>query len=102
MENEVLIVNKDFFLEFNQMLITRSLSTHVSIFDLCQKISECLDKLDEENIYLNMDDEGSWNSLTGIYINLAYLIKFLYPLMEQLDASIDAHVKRADKKEFGF
>lgn len=90
-------VDTDYFIEVAQALWSRRQSTKIDYFSLLESmgadITDMTDRLEHLNI---MNCEKSFEDLADknkeFLIKMAILIKFLSPLIEQLDTSIDKHI----------
>lgn len=92
-----LCIDSDYFIEVAQALWSRRQATKIDYFSLIESmgydIKDMSEKLDHLNILnYNEDFDILAEKNKEFLIKMAILIKFLTPLMEQLDTSIDKHI----------
>lgn len=76
-------MDKEFIKNLTLMLRSREESVDLSFYKITSRASECI----------NFE---SLNNLENWAYHVALLLKFLYPMMEQLDALIDDKIKIAE------
>lgn len=102
LDNLNIQIHETYFIEAAQILWSRRGSTKLDVYSIFEKmgqsVNDMMSMLDNpESLKLIEKIEHLAELNKEFLIHLAFLVKFMMPLMEQLDASIDKHIRVVDE-----
>lgn len=86
-------VSSLYFAEMMHLLFTRSMNTEIPFWELIEHLGAHASEILATE---NYEDEGYTESCKCFYLHLGFLIKFLYPMMEQLQMTVDKNIILVD------
>lgn len=108
-QKDYLDVQVGMFNEFASAFSTRMETVQIDIFEVCEKAGhfaklltsaqDLADKTPFSNLLQTHAIEKIKENGMRFFVELAVIVRFLYPMMEQLDASIKKYVEYDDLKE---
>lgn len=91
-ENTYWEVDSEYFTKIIPLMGKRQIDTDLDLFLVIKEMSECAKSMESEDFDFNSLD-AIFEDTKNFYLNFALFIKFLYPIMEQVETIIQNHMR---------